>query len=63
MKAPELLQHEMALVRRIDADLIGLGYEHGSAEYNAMFADMVKFHRWFGWKIAPRNPDTLTQNS
>lgn len=63
MTAPELLQQEMPLVRRIDADLIGLGYERGSAEYYAMFNDMIKFHRWFGWTIASPLPEPLTQNS
>lgn len=51
MTAPELLKQQMPLVRRIDTDLLALGYVKGSAEYDAMFTDMVKFHRWFGWKV------------
>jgi hypothetical protein len=54
MTAPELLAHEMALVRRIDTDLLALGYIKGSDEYHAMFNDMIKFHRWFGWKVQPQ---------
>ena len=51
MTAPELLRAEMPLVRRIVADLTAHGYVKGTAEYNAMFDDMIKFHRWFGWTV------------
>jgi hypothetical protein len=54
MTAPELLKQEMPLVRRIDADLAEHGYVKGSAEYYQMFADMVKFHRWFGWAVVKK---------
>lgn len=54
MTAPELLALEMPLVRRITADLLALGYVEDSAAYNAMFTDMVKFHRWFGWSVQPQ---------
>lgn len=51
MTAPELLKREMPLVRRIVADLAAHGYVQGTKEYEAMFTDMVKFHRWFGWSV------------
>lgn len=51
MTAPELLRKEMPLVRRIVADLEANGYTKGTAEYTAMFDDMIKFHRWFGWTV------------
>ena len=49
--APELLKAEMPLVRRIAADLATHGYVRGTTEYAAMFDDMIKFHRWFGWTV------------
>jgi hypothetical protein len=54
MTAPELLQREMPLVRRVDVDLAEHGYIKGSDEYRKMFDDMLKFHRWFGWTVKPQ---------
>lgn len=51
MTAPALLREQMPLVRRIVADLTAHGYVKGTAEYNSMFDDMIKFHRWFGWTV------------
>ena len=51
MTAPELLAQEMPLVRRINDDLKTHGYIEGTAEHAKMFVDMIKFHRWFGWRI------------
>jgi hypothetical protein len=59
MTAPELLREQMPLVRRIVADLEANGYTKGTAEYNAMFDDMIKFHRWFGWTVQKEIPNEL----
>ena len=49
MTAPELLREQMPVVRRIDADLLALGYTQGSSEYHKMFADMMAYYRQFNW--------------
>ena len=49
MTAPQLLQAEMPLVRRIRIDLAEHGYTVGTAEYTQMFNDMISFYRKFGW--------------
>lgn len=52
MTAPELLRAEMPLVRMILSELAGAGYIPGTPEHEAMFVDLIKFHRWMGWRVA-----------
>ena len=52
MTAPELLQAEMPLVRRVEANLAAYGYVKGTIEWYHAFRVEIFYYRRFGWKSA-----------